>query len=178
MKIAFDIDGVLNDNSSWFHYVTTYTGVSLDELVTHYFIPNYTRDQLLSFIDMYGPDIFRSAVPRAEFVECCRTLNELGHEVYFITSRKEVFADITAQWLRDHNFEGTLIHREDKGAACSELQIDIVIEDSAENAIDIISNSNAMVYLVAYPYNKYSLVPRLTPQECCEILLRRAKYQC
>ena len=80
-------------------------------------------------------------------------------EVYIITARRkregEIVEKITNEWLKDNGilYDELFINIKEKSKIVNQLKIDIFIDDSYENCIDVKTNTDAKVYMLSTKYN-------------------------
>jgi uncharacterized HAD superfamily protein len=85
------------------------------------------------------------------------------HELFVITARDESIAEMTMEWLTKHfvdlfsgvyfaNHFSTTSVPKSKGDICNELGIDVVVDDSSENALDCVT-ADRRVLLFSAPWN-------------------------
>jgi len=77
-----------------------------------------------------------------------------GWEVIFITSRPDTAGDTvqvqSQRWLRTHGFElpSVFVVSESRGHVAASLSLDVVIDDSPENCVDVAADSGATPLLL------------------------------
>jgi len=153
--IAFDCDGVLSDTARqmvlW-HNENYGTRHKVEDIKT-YFISELWRcsreEEFRKFEEFYKSSYF-SAVPVVDgAVEGIRTIT--NHNPYTValtlTARPENIHDVTRKWFRRNfpgKFNGIYFSKPhgvddnsylDKPEWCKKLEVGIIVEDSAENAI-------------------------------------------
>lgn len=154
MKIGIDLDGVIVD---------TIRFVSRE--LTRHLGREYTPDDIahrlgkLEGVDKVlqerGEYLLCSLGPIERAVEAINALSE-HHEVYIISARFRMHYDMTLEWMKRHKIKvKEVIFTEGKGKAdiCRKLEIDLFVEDSAENALEI-SGAGIKVILLSTEYNR------------------------
>jgi uncharacterized protein len=156
MNLGFDIDGVICDFT-----------VQLNKVVKKKF------GKTLSQQDMYCYDVdLVLGIPKEEVEEIVlktlksdlplnpsakETLDKLsseGHAIYLITARSTKLADYTAKWLKKKQIPYKTIYHLSPGKKNSvEIHIDLAVEDSLEEAIEL-TKKVEHVLLYNQPWNK------------------------
>ncbi|MCL6610862.1 MAG: hypothetical protein K6T66_04890 [Peptococcaceae bacterium] len=159
-RIGIDIDGVIADSQP----------VIIGKL-NRYFGTNYTindfvdfnpgkmfglsREQLDRLIMTWELEIIQEAGPYPGAVEA---LNHLcpKYEIHLVSARSPQYFQQTAAWLKHHNIPYSrlkLLGQHDKRGACLDLCVDLFIEDSLKNAIQL-SSCGIPVLLMDATYNR------------------------
>lgn len=155
MKIGIDIDGVIIDTINF-----------VSKTLSEYYSCDIKPDELVhghvklsgldGFFEKNGEYLFCTLDPIENSVG---VINELGrvHEIFFISARYQIHYDMTIRWLNQHGFIAKRIlftEGKSKIDICRELGIELFIEDSAVNALEIAQN-NILVLLYDAEYNRY-----------------------
>lgn len=167
MKIGIDIDDTITNSSDVFiEYAKKYN----EENNIHYDIDNTTLDtkksfgwnnqNQIEFAEKYLKKILQTVSSKSDSVEIINKLKKEGHEIYFITARKDkeingnIF-ELTENWLKQNNYEYDLLITEskDKLGACIENSIDVFIDDSYSNCKLINDLMKIHVLLFTTRYN-------------------------
>jgi uncharacterized HAD superfamily protein len=126
-------------------------------------IPEEATEKL--FEEFYNSQYFKKLRPIKSSI---KGINELSkyNELYIITARDRIFYEETIEPIKDifhskfesihfiNKFNGNKFLKSD---ICNALHIDIFIDDSIDNVIDVYQNSNSKVYLFDQPWNRYKI---------------------
>jgi uncharacterized HAD superfamily protein len=170
MNIGIDLDGVLADTMTMINeYYNTGHG-------TNFILDDYrqfelretwkcTREDALKKIDeFFFSDYFKTVIPVSGAVEGINALSG-GHKLFVITARPGHVQEETRNWLSRHygnKFSGIFFTNEwrhensgprSKQEMCSELGIDVLIEDSLENAMAC-NSDGIKIFLLDRPWNR------------------------
>lgn len=159
-NLAFDLDGVLAD---------FYRAALMNILVWH---PDPVRVVQYDLVDNCYPDIHSLFGAEAAIPEIYAALSPIDDSLFhlvrileqkiytgvYITSRpkNESVIEITKQWLREYGFPDLPLYFTDsKGQMCRELGIDIMVEDTPQQAETIVTDSpDTRVLLLRHIYNR------------------------
>jgi uncharacterized HAD superfamily protein len=121
-----------------------------------------TREEAFKFADeFYKSEFFEDAKPIDGAIESIKSLIE-KNEIFIITARPASWKKKTEEWIKKHLgthfkiFYSNDLHqtsKKTKAQLCSELNVDIMIEDIDDFALDCAS-SNIRVLLFDKPWNK------------------------
>ncbi|NLK87388.1 MAG: hypothetical protein GX279_07855 [Clostridiaceae bacterium] len=153
MRIGIDMDGVIVDTINYVaselsHYLNR--EVKPDE-VAH----NLGKiDNIGQIFEEHGERLLCSLDP---FELAADSINSIvrEHDVYIISARFHVHYESTLQWLKKHGINvDKVIFTEGKGKSdiCIENGIDVFIEDSAKNALEL-ADHGIKVILYSTEYN-------------------------
>lgn len=165
MNYGFDLDTVCLDFQGPFKkYVENeYSTTIADEDITRWYWNEcfdwMTKESFDSLFDRFVDEgHFRHLKPRVEAKLAVRRAQELGHNVFFITSRENKLKDQTRASVREHfgpfNDDQIILANGRKSTHCKKLGIDVFIDDSPAQAVDIYTHSPTKVYLLDWPYNR------------------------
>ena len=158
MKIAVDIDNVLAKSAE------TIVG-----LVNKYFDKQFTIDKWTNWhlkecariteeqqeiiYSMFHIDRVVLNIPKVEYANgiIARLINE-GNQISLITARPKEAYSATERWLSLNNFRHNILIFE-KAKAKKMDGADFLIEDSYENAIDVVEKTSTKVLLLNKPWN-------------------------
>ncbi|MBI2834553.1 MAG: hypothetical protein HYX76_09040 [Acidobacteria bacterium] len=172
LRIGFDLDGVLADFEGAYRAVEERLfgpspgptvvptdpalGASAEEKIRKRRMQSQRRrlrvwHEIESTPDFWATlaPIDPAAVPRLQQLTV-----QYRWEVFFLTQRPETAGDTvqrqTQRWLIHHGFEmpSVLVLKRSRGKIAEALHLDVVIDDSAKNCVDIISESGAKALLV------------------------------
>lgn len=169
MKIGIDIDGVIADigrfmadYGSKFCYENNIKYTVKDDEYDEAKALGITNEQALKFWNTYL-EFYAKKYPVRDFAsEVIKKLKE-NHEVYIITARneyglpKEVYGTMQSmvkKWLEDNKIEydKLIFTKGNKLPYCLENEVDVMIEDSPSNIMDI--STKVPVLCFDNPYNK------------------------
>ena len=104
---------------------------------------NFNYEELKYFLGTIQEGITDNAIPRENCVEVINKLHNDGNEIYIITARdKEFHKDPYLQskeWLEKNSiyYDKLIVNARDKGQACIENNIDLLIDDSISNCLNV-----------------------------------------
>lgn len=170
MRIGVDIDGVLNDIGQW-HYSCGFkycieNGINRGFRPDKYMIEEQfflTDEENNRFWKEYIFDLMVSVPVRPYASSVISVLREMGHEIIILTARDNRYLTnqyantmdfYVEQWLDKNNIEYDEIlsgpgNKKDK---CLKNKLDIMIEDKANNVLQI--SEHIPVLCFDAPYNK------------------------
>lgn len=162
LNICIDIDGTITDPYYWLNYAN------------EYFNLNYTEDQITTYniaealnISSYDYDIFyeknkflihRTENLRDDVKDILDILYKYNN-IFFVTARDKSLELLTNQYLKNNHipYDGVFVLGScNKVPTAQNLNCDIFIEDSYDNAIQLSAN-NFKVLLVDTNYNRLPL---------------------
>ena len=143
MNIAIDIDDTLTNSFDYFQpYVAEYFGSTLayvkDNNISYSNLPDEWKIDELGFCKKYYDRIVVDTPFKEEAAKTVKKLRSLGHKIIIITGRTTAFYTdpykTTTEELNRGNIEyDKLICTLEKGKACKEEKIDILIDDLIHN---------------------------------------------
>jgi uncharacterized HAD superfamily protein/GNAT superfamily N-acetyltransferase len=160
MRIGIDIDDTLTDIKDKLTNAAKEYAISLNKNVEnknqqivdiytdgniYQKLFNFSYDELKYFLGTIQEEITNNAVPRKDCADVIKTLHEEGNEIYIITARDSEFhKDPYLQsetWLNKNSiyFDKLIVNARNKGNACLENDIDIFIDDSISNCLNVSS---------------------------------------
>lgn len=104
---------------------------------------NFTYEELKYFLGPIQEEITNNAIPREYCVDVINKLHNEGNEIYIITARDNEFHDNpylqSEIWLNENNiyYDKLIVNARDKKKACLENNIDLFIDDSISNCINV-----------------------------------------
>lgn len=167
LNICIDIDGTITDPYYWLDYANNYfnSNISEDQVISYDIaeILNVGEEDYLEFYEKYKFEIHREQKLRDDVKII---LNKLYKEnnIYFITARDKSLEMLTFQYLKKHNILFDEIHvlgTHNKVPKATDLNCDIFIEDSYDNAIQL-SKSGFKVILLDTNYNQLPINDKIT----------------
>jgi len=157
MRIAIDIDSTLH------HYWDVLSdaaqrrfGVDLPYEEQYTWGITRLKDEQLEVViaETHRPEAILAGRPYPDAVETVRAWHAEGHYIHITSHRAITAHEPTAAWLDEIGLPYDDLHCSyDKVARCSELRIDVLIDDSPENirrAID----AGIHVATIAHPWNE------------------------
>lgn len=108
-------------------------------------IYNFTYEELKHFLGPIQEEITNNAIPRPDCVDIIEQLHNEGNEIYIITARDDEFHDNpylqSEIWLKENNiyFDKLIVNARDKKKVCLENNIDLFIDDSISNCLNVSS---------------------------------------
>lgn len=106
---------------------------------------DFNYEELKYFLGTIQEEITNNASPRENCSEVIKKLHNDGNEIYIITARdKEFHKDPYSQskeWLEKNSiyYDKLIVNARNKGNACLENDIDILIDDSISNCLNVSS---------------------------------------
>lgn len=157
MRIAIDIDSTLH------HYWDLLAllarrrfGVTLayEEQVT-WDIVQLRREQVAALVaESHRPEHVLGAVPYDGAVETVSAWREAGHFIHVTSHRSTDAHESTAQWLERIGMPYDDLHCSwDKIARCTEIDIDVLIDDSPQNIMRA-QEAGIVPATIAHPWNR------------------------
>jgi len=145
MKIGIDIDGVLTDISRFYlDYGAKYAfennidkiaepnGYEIEEIL------NLDKGVHIEFWKKYDEFYTKKIYTREFAAEIIDKLKAGGNEIHLITARNEKEETWTKDWLRENNiYYDNLTFTDKKVDYCKDNKIDLMIEDSVKNILEI-----------------------------------------
>lgn len=160
MRIGIDIDDTLTDikdklTNAAFEYAKSLNksvenkNLEINDIYNngniYQKIFNFTYEELKYFLGTIQEEITNNAIPRPYCVDIITQLHNDGNEIYIITARDSEFhKDPYSQseiWLNKNNiyFDKLIVNARDKKKACIENNIDVLIDDSISNCLNVSS---------------------------------------
>lgn len=156
MRIGIDIDDTVSETEAAFipfekEYDKFLNGKGIlypNKKYWHKY--EWTELQIKEFIKKYFLKILEEAYPVLKSQEIISKLKEEGNEIIFITARsdnEDSTHELTEKWLKKYNFpcDKLIVGAKEKGKICKEENIDIFIDDSSFQCLDVKNETNALV---------------------------------
>lgn len=172
MKYGFDLDDTLADTASVINkYAIKFNKEYLNgngdlqdinNSKSYYYFAeglNWNKENIAKFFEIYYLDILKEVQIKPFVKETINKLKKEKNEVYIITARRkregEIVEKITNEWLKDNGilYDELFINIKEKSKIVNQLKINIFIDDSYENCIDVKTNTDAKVYMLSTKYN-------------------------
>lgn len=142
-NIGIDIDGVLTHegdekNNIWQKELSNYLGEKIERKKDVFnFIDAYdlSEDTINDFIKEKIEDIYSSVKPAPGARRVMEKLKKYNFKLYLITARSVKYHQLTIDWLNNYDIPyDSLYHDKNKASLAKNKQIELFIEDNAENA--------------------------------------------
>lgn len=168
MNIGIDIDDTLTNSSQVFiKYARIYNKINK---INHTINTNeldqkkafgWTEENQKEFAKKYLMQILLETTPNKNAVEIIKRLKEEGHNIYFITARKDSeianMFDFTRLWLEKNKiyYDKLIVNSSDKLIDCNENNIEIFIDDNYLTCKRIKDNTKIKVFMYETNYNSW-----------------------
>jgi uncharacterized protein len=156
MRIAIDIDSTLHHYWDQFEAAAKRRfGVELPYAQQEWHIDRLRPEQVKALVDeTHKAEQVLAAEPYPGAVEAVRAWHEAGHFIHITSHREERAREATEQWLQRIGLPyDELFCSDDKVTRCTEIGIDLLIDDSPVNlraAID----AGIRVATLGHPWNR------------------------
>ena len=167
LNICIDIDGTITDPYYWLGYANNYFNLNIQESqVISYNISkvlNVEESDYLEFYEKFKFEIHTKQILRDKVKAIVNKLYKLNN-IYFVTARDKSLELVTFLYLLNNEIsfdEVFILGTHNKVPKATELDCDIFIEDSYENALDL-SNNGFKVILLDTNYNRLPLNSNIT----------------
>lgn len=167
LNLCIDIDGTVTEPYYFLARANEHfnTNAKPKDICSYKFADalKVSKEDYDNFYNLYAEIIHTEAKIR---LDAKYALNKLAknHNIHYVTARDKKYADITRQWLNKHNLPThslTLTGNADKRQNAKELNCNIFIEDSLDNALQL-SGAGYEVLLIDCNYNKGALPDNVT----------------
>lgn len=178
MVIAFDCDGVTADIATpmihW-HNEVYHTRHELKDLKSYFIrdLWNCSSEEEFRKLDEFYASEYFSDVPMINgAVNGIREITDnISNVALILTARPEEIHNITRKWFRRHfpgRFNGIYFSKahslkdnghKEKAELCRELEVEVIVEDSAENAVKCY-NSGIQAIILNQPWNVGHVLPK------------------
>ncbi len=174
MKYGFDLDDTLSDTMMLLNQfakkfdVEELKGdgifkIEPGECKDYYYFAdalNWDKQNIADFFKKYYIDIIKNIVAKPGAKEFLQDLKENGNEIYIITARRErddnLIEEITKDWLSKNDllYDYLFINIKNKAEIVNKFKIDIFVDDSYNNCLEVSNETEAQVYLIENVYNE------------------------
>lgn len=164
LNIGIDIDDTIANTFDYLMpYVAEFFKVDLEYLkandISYTTLEGDMKERELEFAKAVYENVVLDIPLKDGVLEYLNRLKKDGHKLYFITYRtNEFYSDaygITSKYLEKHNIPyDKLICIKDKATACKDNNIDLFIDDSINNCLNV-SNEGIDVLLFNCKSNKH-----------------------
>jgi len=162
LNICIDIDGTITDPYYWLSYANSYfnSNISEDQVISYDIskVLNIEQNDYIEFYEKFKFEIHTTQKLRNDVKEILDELHRFNN-LYYVTARDKSLELLTFLYLLNHEIpfdEIFLLGTHNKVPKAKDLNCDIFIEDSYDNAIEL-SNSGFMVILIDTNYNRLPL---------------------
>ena len=165
-RLGIDLDGVLYDwHLDMREWVRISTGIEYPQPTTWNFSEKEWGMSREEFTNHWhegvrAGHVFRKQPPLTEGVEVLHRLAK-DHDLFIITSRllpglEDQCRDNTMGWIEEYGIPYDELHLVGHGKSeiCTDLEIDIMIDDAIHNYEDIRKNSRTLPVMLTMPWNK------------------------
>lgn len=166
MNLCIDIDGTMTEPYYWLERANAYFEARLKpEDIKVYEIHklfNVEESAYKEFYRQFGKALHRESEIRFGAREAINRLYYY-HQIHFVSAREERMREITMEWFKKHEIQMdsiTFLGCPYKVCKAEELECDIFIEDSYDNALQL-SEAGFDVLLMDCTYNKGALPPNI-----------------
>ncbi|MBB4664607.1 5' nucleotidase, NT5C type [Conexibacter arvalis] len=157
MRIAIDIDSTLHDYWQLFSRLARKRfGVTLDyEHQITYEIDRLRPEQVAALTaESHAAEHVLDAVPYAGAVETVAAWKEAGHFIHITSHRAQEAHEPTAQWLERVGLPYDELYCSfDKISRCTEIAIDVLIDDSPDNILRA-QEAGIVPATILHPWNR------------------------
>lgn len=170
-KCGLDLDGVVYDYIGEIDKFIKKKGYIINE---NRYDRGLNKDLVIDFVDKFKEIGLAKNIPEYEGV--VKIINQLANkwDFYIITARTDSYngyKDTIERVEESGIINKEIIFSRHKGISSKNLNLDFFIEDSYENALDIVNNSKATVYLINKKYNNEEAHSRIIRINSLEELL-------
>ena len=162
LNICIDIDGTITDPYYWLSYANSYfnSNISEDQVISYDIskVLNIEQNDYIEFYEKFKFEIHTTQKLRNDVKEILDELHRFNN-LYYVTARDKSLELLTFLYLLNHEIpfdEIFILGTHNKVPKAKDLNCDIFIEDSYDNAIEL-SNSGFTVILIDTNYNRLPL---------------------
>ena len=162
LNICIDIDGTITDPYYWLSYANSYfnSNISEDQVISYNIskVLNIEQNDYIEFYEKFKFEIHTTQKLRNDVKEILDELHRFNN-LYYVTARDKSLELVTFLYLLNHEIpfdEIFILGTHNKVPKAKDLNCDIFIEDSYDNAIEL-SNNGFKVILLDTNYNRLPL---------------------
>ncbi len=143
MNIAIDIDDTLTESFDYFQpFVAEYFGVELEEVrrrnISYGNLPDEWKPRGLDFYRTYYDRVVPDTPFKPDAAWGVTELRKMGHRIVIITGRSTAFYTDPYKTTEEELKKGGIVYDKlictlDKGGACREEMIDVLVDDLPSN---------------------------------------------
>ena len=145
MRIGIDIDDTITNTQAKIDEIALKEGFKIYDRTKHWFYDRYntTSEEDETFLKKYVVEIMTTETVKEGVSKYIDMLRNEGHEIYIVTARSSYYdpsiPDITVKYLKDNNinYDKIFLACRDKARICLDNKIDILVDDSIENIINV-----------------------------------------
>lgn len=194
MRIGLDVDGVICDfTHGAMQFCAEGLGITVPEADSWDWLKQHLTPEQHEYFwqrvqaDTLEARLFWEMLPPTDWamrlLNEVRTLEFLGHDVYWITSRQAARGKQHAEvWLRTHGFHGTVLRvgaekeKGNKGRVAAALNLDLFVDDFIQECRGVIAYApRCRVILLAAPYNGQEPLPHGVERQTGEWVVQLLK---
>jgi 5'(3')-deoxyribonucleotidase len=173
MKIGIDLDDVLSESTAAlieFHNNTYGTNYKMSDLKNYVWeVWSDTLNKSIEKIEKFNRTAYLKNIKPIPRVRKILEKIKKNNELYIITGRADDITKETEEWVKKYypNIFSKIFFTNQfsldaisttKKIMCNNLDLDILVEDNLENAIEC-SAPNRKIYLLDYPWNQTEKLP-------------------
>jgi uncharacterized HAD superfamily protein len=166
LNICIDIDGTITDPYYWLSCANNYfnSNISENQIISYDIskVLNIEQNDYIEFYEKFKFEIHTTQKLRNDVKEILDELHRFNN-LYYVTARDKSLELVTFLYLLNNEIpfdEVFLLGTHNKVPKAKDLNCDIFIEDSYDNAIEL-SNSGFTVILIDTNYNRLPLNPNI-----------------
>lgn len=174
MKYGFDLDDTLSETMELLNYYAKKFDkeelngngifkIQPGECKDYYYFAdalNWNRRNIVDFFEKYYIDIIKNVVVKSGVKDFLHDLKAKGNEIYIITARRKrddnEIEKITKDWLSKNDllYDDLFLDIKNKSEIVNKLKIDIFVDDSYNNCLEVYKNTESQVYMIQNVYNE------------------------
>ena len=174
MKYGFDLDDTLSETMELLNYYAKKFDkeelngngifkIQPGECKDYYYFAdalNWNRRNIVDFFEKYYIDIIKNVVVKSGVKDFLHDLKAKENEIYIITARRKrddnEIEKITKYWLSKNDllYDDLFLDIKNKSEIVNKLKIDIFVDDSYNNCLEVYKNTESQVYMIQNVYNE------------------------